>query len=81
MYGDSNIEIYHTIRKIGSQGEFAVWLRELKWALRQTGGWGWDGDGREAWEGRDMGVPMADSDVWQKNTKFCKAIILKLNFF
>ena len=31
-------------------------------ALRHTEGWGGEGDGREeAWEGGDMGVPMADS--------------------
>ena len=24
-------------------------------------GWGGEGDGREVWEGGDMGVPMADS--------------------
>ena len=61
MYGDRNIEIYNTICKTESQGESAVWFRELKRALQQTEGWGWDGDGREAWEWGDMGVPMADS--------------------
>ena len=30
-------------------------------ALWQAEGWGGEGDGREVWEGRDMGVPMADS--------------------
>ena len=33
MYGKSNIEIYITICKIDSQGEFAVWLRKLKQGL------------------------------------------------
>ena len=30
MYGESNTETYITMCKIGSQREFAVWLRELK---------------------------------------------------
>ena len=30
LYGESYMEIYITICKIGSQWEFAVWLRELK---------------------------------------------------
>ena len=30
-------------------------------ALWQLPGWGGEGDGREAWEGGDMDVPMADS--------------------
>ena len=30
MYGKSNMETYITICKIGSQQEFAVWLRKLK---------------------------------------------------
>jgi len=35
--------------------------------------------GREVQEGGDMGVPMMILvDVWQKTTKFCKAIILQL---
>jgi len=29
MYGKSNMETYITICKIGSQWEFAVWLRKL----------------------------------------------------
>ena len=33
MYGKSNMETYITIRKIGSQQEFAVWLRKLKQEL------------------------------------------------
>ena len=80
MYGESNIEIYNTMCETDSQWEFAVWLRELKQGLCDNQQ-GWDGerDGREAWKGGAMGVPMADSgDVWQKTTKFCKAIILQL---
>ena len=30
-------------------------------ALQQAEGWGGEGEGREVWEGGDMGVPMADS--------------------
>ena len=54
-YGESNMEIYNTICKIDSQWEFAVWLRELKQWLcdRLKGGMG--PDGREVWEGKDMG--------------------------
>ena len=29
MYGNSNMETYITICKIGSQWEFAIWLRKL----------------------------------------------------
>ena len=54
--------------------EFAVWLRELTRALWQPRGVGWAGRWEEAEEG-----PMADSfGVWQKPTKFCKAIIFQL---
>ena len=30
-------------------------------ALRQAEGWIGKGEGREVWEGGDMGIPMADS--------------------
>ena len=30
-------------------------------ALWQAEGWAGEGDGREEWEGEDMGVPTADS--------------------
>ena len=55
MYGNSNIEIYNTICKIGSQWEFAVWLRELKQGLCDNLE-GWDGEGaeRERQEEGDM---------------------------
>ena len=53
------MEIYNTICKIDSQWEFAVRLRELRQSRRM----GWEGNGREVWEGEggDMGVPVADS--------------------
>ena len=55
--GESKMETYNTVYNIDSQWEFAVWLRELKWALWQSRRVGWGGK----WEGGDMGVPMADS--------------------
>ena len=38
MYGKSNMETYITICKIGSQREFAVWLRNRGWMGREMGG-------------------------------------------
>ena len=62
MDGESNIEIYNTIYKIDSQWEFVVWVRELKQGLcDHLEGWDGEGDGREVWEGVDMGVPTANS--------------------
>ena len=62
MYGESNMETYITICKIDSQWEFAVRFRELTQGLCDNlEGWHGEGDGREVWEGGDMGVPMADS--------------------
>ena len=71
------MEIYNTICKIDSQWECAVWLRELKQGLcdRPKGGMG-----REVWEGRTwVYLWLILVDVWQKTTKFCKAIILQFN--
>ena len=52
MYGKSDMETYITICKIGSQGEFSVWLRKLKQAaLCQSRG---VGRGRR-WEGGSKG--------------------------
>ena len=80
-HGDSNMEIYNTICKIGNQWKFAVWLKELKQGLCDNlERWDGEGDGREASEGGDMGVPMANS-CWcmtKKNTRFCKANIFQL---
>ena len=58
-------------------------------------GWEGEGGGREAQEGGDTCIPMADIwhlliladiwqkyvDIWQKPTQYCKAIILQLNTF
>ena len=62
MYGKSNMEMYITICKIDSQWEFAVCLRELKQGLCiNLEGWNEEGHGRQAQEGGDICIPMADS--------------------
>ena len=62
MYGDRNMETYITICKIDSQWKFAVCCRELKQGLCiNLEGWNGEGDGREAPEGGDICIPMADS--------------------
>ena len=80
MYGKSNMETYITMFKIDSQWEFSVWLRKLKQGLCIN---------LEGWSGREMGgrfkregiyvyLWLIHVEVWQKITKFCKAIILQL---
>ena len=55
MYGKSNMETYITIYKIGSQWEFAVWLRKLKQGLHiNLEGWNGEEDGREVQKGGDI---------------------------
>ena len=62
IYGESNMETYITMCKIGTQWEFAVCLRELKQGLCiNLEGWDGEGDGRHIQEGGDIGIPMADS--------------------
>ena len=62
MYGESNMETYIIIRKIDSQWEFAVHLRELKQGLCiNLEGMDGEGDGRMVQEGGDICRPMADS--------------------
>ena len=62
LYGESNMETYITIRKIDSQWEFALCLRELKQGLCiNLEGCDGEGDGREVQEGGDICLPMADS--------------------
>ena len=57
--GESNMETYNAICKIDSQCQFAVWLRDLKQGLcNNLKGLGGEADGREVWEGRDMGEPL-----------------------
>ena len=48
MYGESNMETYSTICKIGSQQGFAICLRKLKEGLYiNQEGWDGEGEGRE----------------------------------
>ena len=62
MYGKSNMETDITICKIDSQREFAVCLRKLKRGLWiNLEGWDGAGDGRQAQQGEDICIPMADS--------------------
>ena len=83
MYGESNMEIYNTKCKIDSQWEFAVWLRELKQGLCNNLE-GWDGEtggktgGKLKREGTYVYLWLISVNVWQKTTKFCKAIIFQL---
>ena len=62
MYGKSNMETRITIRKVDSQWEFALCLRELKQGLcinlEDCDG---EGDGREVQEGGAICKPVADS--------------------
>ena len=56
------METYSTMCKRDSQWEFATGLREHKYELcDKLEGWDGEEDGREVWEGGDMGVLMADS--------------------
>jgi len=50
-----------TICKIGSQWEFAVWLRKLKRALYQPRRVRWGGRWEKGSKGGDICIPMADS--------------------
>ena len=62
-----------------SQWEFAVWLRELKQGLCDNlEGWDVERDGREVWREGTWVYLWLILIVWQKTTKYCKAIILQL---
>ena len=62
MYGESNVETYITMCKIGSQWEFALWLRKLKQGFYiNLVGWNGEEDEREVQKGGDICIPMADS--------------------
>ena len=62
LYGESNMETYITIRKIDSQWEFALCLRELKQGLCiNLEGCDGEGDGREVQEEGAICIPVADS--------------------
>ena len=76
MYVESNMETYVSIYKIDSQQECAVCLRELKQGLcNNLEGWAGQGDGRER---TNIYLWLIHVDVWKKQTKFCKTIILQL---
>ena len=79
MYGKSYMETYITICKWDSQQEFAVLLRKLKQGLCiNLEGWDEERDGREVQrEGIYVYLWLIHVEVWQKTTKFCKAIILQ----
>ena len=74
MYEKSNMETYFTICKIGSQWEFAVWLRKLKQELYiNLEGWGGEGDGREVQrEGTEVYLWLIHVEICQKTAKFCE---------
>ena len=78
--GESNMETYNIVCRIDSQWELTVCLRELTLGLRDTlEGWGGEGGGRGPQEGGTWVYlwPIL-TDVWQKTTQFCKAVILQL---
>ena len=71
----------HHLRETDTLWESAACLRELRtglWNKLEAG----DrvGDRREAQEGGDIRIPMGGScfDVWQKPTRYCRAIVLQL---
>ena len=80
MCGESNMETYITICKIDSQWEFAVCFRELKQGLciNLRGGMGREMGGRFKRPGTYVYLWLIYVEIWQKTTKFCKAIILQL---
>ena len=61
MYGERNVETYITTCEIGSQQEFAVWLRKFKQELCiNLEGWDGEEDGRDAQKGGDICIPVVD---------------------
>ena len=70
------MEAYITIYKIESQWEFAALFRELKQGIcNNLEGWDGEGDWRE---GTYIYLWLIHIDIWQKTTKFWKAVILQL---
>ena len=76
MYGKCNMETCISICKIDSQQETAVWLRKLKQGLCINLE-GWDGVGGST-ERTHVYLMLVRVDAWQRQTQFCKAIILQL---
>ena len=70
--------IYY-ICKADRQGKFAIGFRDTKLVLSDNLE-GWDGEenGRFKREGTYVYLWLIHVDVWQKTTKFCKAIIFQL---
>ena len=75
MCEESNIAICNTICKRDNQWEFALWLRQLKQGLcdRLKCALGGRSRREETW----VYLWLALVDIWQKTTKFCKAVILQ----
>ena len=62
VWTEQHGNMYITIRKMDSQWEFSVCLRELRPGLcNNLEGWDGEGGGRKFQEGRHMGIPTADS--------------------
>ena len=80
MYGESPMETYITVYKTDSQWEFAVRLgNSIRGSVTSyRGGMGWEIGGRFKREGTYVCLWPIYVDVWQKTTKFSKAIILQL---
>ena len=77
MYGKSNMETYITICKIDSQQEFAM-AKKLKQGPGVGGGrMERKMGGNFKREGIYVYLCLIHVEVWQKTTKFCKAIILQ----
>ena len=74
MYGESNMETYIIICKIDSQWEFAQNRGSVS---TERGGMGREIGGRFKREGIYVYIWLIHAEVWQKTTKFCKAIILQ----
>ena len=80
MFGDSNIEIYHSTCKINSRWEFSVWLRELKQGLwdRLKSGMEREMGGRSGKEGTWVCLWPILVDVWQKSQNSVKQLYFNL---
>ena len=80
LCGESNKDSYNAMWKIDSQWDFTVWSRKLKQGpCDNLEGWDGERDGMGVQEeGTWVYLKLILVDVWQKTTKFCKAIILQL---
>ena len=61
MHGKSNMETYHHMQNRQPMGICCMAQETQTGALYQPWGWDGEGDGREAQEGGDIGIPIADS--------------------